>query len=145
MTNAAATFQGVMNRIFQEYLGMFVLVYLHDILVFSKTQEETLEHLRKIFDILRENKLCAKLTKCRFAKNELKYLGHVMGNDGIKVDPQKIDTVIRWARPNDVSQLHSFLGLNNYIHRFIQGYSTLVASLTHLTRKDVKYIWIDQC
>ena len=87
LTNAPATFQGVMNRIFQQHLEKFVLVYLDDILVFSKTQEEHLEHLRKVFEILRENKLFAKLTKCRFAKSELEYLGHVVGKDGIKVDP----------------------------------------------------------
>ncbi len=145
LTNAPATFQGVMNRIFQQYLGKFVLVYLDDILVFSKTQEEHLEHLRKVFEILRENKLFAKLTKCHFAKSELEYLGHVVGKDGIKVDPRKIETVATWARPNDVSQLRSFLGLSNYFRRFIQGYSTLVAPLTHLTRKDVKYIWTEQC
>ena len=146
LTNAPATFQGVMNRIFQQHLEKFVLVYLDDILVFSKTQEEHLEHLRKAFEILRENnKLFAQLTKCRFAKSELEYLGHVVGKDGIKVDPRKIETVTTWARPNDVSQLRSFLGLSNYFRRFIQGYSTLVAPLTHLTRKDVKYIWTKQC
>jgi hypothetical protein len=145
LTNAPAIFQGVMNRIFQQHLGKFVLVYLDDILVFSKTQEEHLEHLRKVFELLRENKLFAKLTNCRFAKSELEYFGHVVGKDGIKVDPQKIETVTTWARPNDVSQLRSFLGLNNYFRRFIQGYSTLVAPLTHLTRKDVKYIWTEQC
>lgn len=145
LTNAPATFQGVMNKIFERYLGKFVLVYLDDILVFSKNQEEHLEHLRKVFDILRKNKLYAKLTKCHFAKEELEYLGHVVGKDGIKVDPRKIETVAKWARPKDVSQLRSFLGLCNYFRRFIQGYSTLVAPLTHLTRKDVKFTWTDQC
>ena len=88
LTNAPATFQGVMNKKFQQHLGKFVLVYLDDILVFSKTQEEHLEHLCKVFEILRENKLFAKLTKCHFAKSELEYLGHVVGKDGIKVDPR---------------------------------------------------------
>jgi len=145
LTNAPATFQGVMNKIFERYLGKFVLVYLDDILVFSKNQEEHLEHLRKVLDILRKNKLYAKLTKCHFAKEELEYLGHVVGKDGIKVDPRKIETVAKWARPKDVSQLRSFLGLCNYFRRFIQGYSTLVAPLTHLTRQDVKFTWTDQC
>ena len=139
LTNAPATFQGVMNRIFERYLGKFMLVYLDDILVFSKNQEEHLEHLRKVFDILRKNKIYAKLTKCHFAKEELEYLGHVVGKDGIKVDPRKIETVAKWARPKDVSQLHSFLSLYNYFRRFIQDYSTLVAPLTHLTRKDVEF------
>ena len=86
LTNAPATFKGVMNRFFQQNLRKFVLVYLDDILVFSKTKKEHLEHLRKAFNILRENKLYAKLTKCHFAKSELEYLGHVVGKDGIKVD-----------------------------------------------------------
>ena len=120
-------------------------IYLDDVLVFSKTQEEHLEHIRKVFDIRYENKLYAKLTNCCFAKNELEYLGHVMGKDGIKVDPRKIDTVTRWTRSNDVSQLRLFLGLSNYFRQFIQGYSTLVVLLTRLTRKDVTYIWIDKC
>ena len=145
LTNAPATFQWVMNKFFQQHLGKFVLVYLDDILVFSKTQEEHLEHLCKIFEILRENKIFSKLTKCRFAKSELEYLGHVVGKDGIKVDPRKIETVITWTRPNNVSQLRSFLGLSNYFRRSIQGYSALVAPLTHLSRKDVKYIWTEQC
>ena len=80
--------------------------------------------------ILRKNKLYAKLIKYRFAKSELEYLGHVVGKDGIKVEHRKIDTVTRWARPNDVSQLRLFFGLNNDFHQFIQGYSTLLASLT---------------
>ena len=113
--------------------------------MFSKTQEEYIEHLRRIFDILRENKLYAKLTKCPFAKSELEYLGHMVAKDRIKVDPRKIDMLTRWPRPNDISQLRSFLGLSNYFRWFIQGYSTLVAPLTHLRRKDVKYIWTDQC
>ena len=92
-----------MNRNFQQHLGKFVLLYLDDIFVFSKTHQKYLKHLHKIFDILHENKLYAKLTKCHFAKSELEYLGHVGGKDGIKVDLRKIDTVIRWARPNDIS------------------------------------------
>ena len=90
MTNAPATFQRVMNKIFEQHLEKFVLVYLDDNLVFSKRQEQHLEHLRKIFEILRKNKLFATLTKRRFAKTELEYLGHVVGEDGIKVDPERL-------------------------------------------------------
>ena len=122
MINTLAIFKRVMNRFFQQHLRKLVLVYLNDILVFSKTQEKHLEYLRKVFNVLRENKLYGKLFKCHFAKSELEYLGHVVDKDGIK-----IDTVTRWARPNDVSQLRLFLGLSYYFHRFIQCYSTLVA------------------
>ena len=144
LTNVPITFQSVMNRIFHQYLGKFVLVYLDDILVFSKTPKEQIEHLRVVFDVLHKNKLYAKLAKCHFAKNELEYLGHVVGKDGIKVDPRKIEIVAKWARPKDINQLRSFLGLCNYFCKFIQGYSILVAPLTHLTRKDVKFTWTNQ-
>ena len=145
MTSAPVTFQGVMNRIFHQYLGKFVLVYLDNILVFSKTPKEHIEHLQVIFDVLRKNKLYAKLAKCHFAKNELEYLSHVVGKDGIKVDPRKIETIAKWARSKDVNQLRSFLDLYNYFRKFIQGYSTLVAPLIHLIRKDVKFTWTSQC
>ena len=103
LTNAPTTFQGVMNRIFHQYLEKFVLVYLDDILVFSKTPKEHIEHLRVVFDVLCKKKLYAKLAKCHFAKNELEYLGHVVGKDGIKVDPKKIETIAKWTRPKDVN------------------------------------------
>ena len=110
-----------------------------------KDTREHLEHSPKLFDILHENKLYARLIKYRFVKSELKYLGYMVGKDRIKVDPRKIDTVTRWPRPTNVSQLRSFLGLSNYFRQFIQGYSSLVVHLIHLTRKNVKYIWTDQC
>ena len=124
MTDAPATFQRMMNRIFQQHLGKFVLVYIDDILVFYKTQEKHLDHLHKVFEILCKNKLFAKSNKCRFANNELEYLGHVVGKDGINVDPQKIEIVTTWARPNDVNQLSSILDLSCYFRQFIQSYST---------------------
>jgi hypothetical protein len=118
-----------------------VLIYLDDILVFFKNQEEHLEHLRKVFDILHENKLYAKLTKCHLTKEEaLEYLGHMMDKDKIEVDPRKIKTVVKLARSKD-----KFLGLYNYFRKFVQGCSTLVAPLVHLTRKDVKFTWTNQC
>ena len=130
---------------FNNNLGKFVLVYLDDVLVFSKTHEEHLEHLRKVFNIQCKNNIYVKLTNYYFVNFDLEYLGHVVGKDEIKFDPSwKIDIVTRWARHNDVSHLRSFLGLCNWFRRFIQGYSILVPLLTHLTRKDVKYIWIGQ-
>ena len=128
-----------MNRIFQQCLGKFILIYIDDILVFYKTKKKHHEHLCKVFEILQENKLFVKLTKCQFAKSELEYLGNVVDKDEIEVKPQNIETVTTWARPNNVSLLNSLLGLSNYFSPFIQGYSTLVAPLSHLTRKNVKY------
>jgi hypothetical protein len=95
--------------------------------------------MSKVLKILRKHRLYAKLSKCHFAKDEFHYLGHVMGKDGLKVHPAKIETVMKWNTPRDVGQLCSFLGLCNYFRRFIQGYSTLVAPLTNLTQHDSKY------
>ena len=85
------------------------------------------------------------MSKCHFRNDELHYLGHVVGKDGIKVDPRKIETVAKWHRSLEIGQLRSFLGLCNYFYRFIHGYSTLVAPLTSLTRSKVKFNWTDNC
>ena len=121
LTNAPATFQSLMNDLFRAHLGKFVLVYLDDMLVFSKTPAEHAGHLRKIFEILREHRLYAKMSKCASARTELEFLGHVVSAEGVKVDPRKVAAVEQWAVPTSVTQLRSFLGLSNYFRRFIQG------------------------
>jgi len=136
LTNAPATFQAAMNNIFSEYLHDFVVVYLDDILCFSKTKEDHEAHLRLILDKLREHNLYANPKKCEFFKTELVFLGHIVSSDGTKVDPSKIAAVNSWPKPTTITELRGFLGLANYFRRFIQGYSTIVAPLTHLTRKE---------
>ena len=101
--------------------------------------------MAQVLQILRKNQFYAKMSKCHFGKSELHYLGHVVGKEGIKVDPKKIETVAKWHRPLEVGQLRSFLGFCNYFRRFIHGYSTLVTPLTSLTQSIVKYIWTDEC
>ena len=145
LTNAPATFQGVMNHVFHKFIGKFILVYLDDILIISKNEEEHASHLAQILQILQENQFYAKMSKYHFGKSELHYLEHAMGKGGIKVDPKKIEIVAKWHRPLEVGQLRSFLGLCNYFRRFIHGYSTLVAPLTFLTRSTIKYIWTNEC
>jgi hypothetical protein len=110
LTNAPATFQGVMNRIFAPLIGRTVLIYLDDILVFSKCSEEHAQHLAEVLELLRKHDLYAKISKCDFCKDELHFLGHVVGKDGIKVDPCKLAAVQDWPVPTDVHQLRSFLG-----------------------------------
>lgn len=139
--NAPATFQATMNAILQPFLGKSVLAYMDDIIVFSKTAEEHEQHLRAVLDTLRKSNLKAKLSKCDFNKPELKFLGHIVGRDGLKVDESKVAVVRNWPTPTDVSSLRSFLGLANYFRRFIQGYSSLVAPLTRLTGHTAEWEW----
>ena len=145
LTNAPATFQQVMNNMFGSRIGESVLVYLDDILVFSRTAEEHLKHLEDVLAVLRQNQFKAKLSKCQFNRPELNFLGHVVSRDGLKVDDRKIKVVRDWPVPTDLHKLRAFLGLANYFRRFIQGYSSLVAPLTSLTRADVPWHWDSVC
>ena len=129
LTNAPATFQAVMNRVFAEHIGKFVLVYLDDILVFSKTPAEHEQHLRTVLSLLRKHEFKAKLSKCQFNRTELHFLGHVVSREGLKVDERKVKVVKDWPVPADVPKLRAFLGLANYFRRFIQGnWSTCMPS-----------------
>ena len=142
LTNAPATFQRVMNKIFQPYIGKFVLVYLDDILVMSRSAAEHEHHLRTVLHILRENQLSAKLSKCEFNRPQLHFLGHVVGRDGISVDPDKIAVIRDWPVPTNLKQLQAFLGLANYFRRFVHHYSMIAAPLTELCgKKGETYDW----
>ena len=145
LTNAPAAFMDLMNRVFHEYLDRFVIVFIDDILIYSKSQEEHEEHLRIVLQILRERKLYAKLKKCEFWLNQVMFLGHVISKDGITVDPNKIEAVVNWDRPTNVSEVRSFLGLAGYYRRFVGGFSCIAAPLTQLTRKNVKFEWTEEC
>jgi len=139
LTNAPAAFQREMNRIFGQL--DFVLVYLDDILVFSKDPEQHAEHLKQVLQLLRAEQLHAKMSKCSFFQPSVHFLGHVISAEGVHVDPRKISAIADWPRPKDVSQLRSFLGLGSYFKRFVQGYAKLTAPLVHLTSKRVQFVW----
>ena len=145
LTNAPAIFMDLMNRVFHEYLDRFVIVFIDDILVYSKSQEEHEEHLRMVLQILRDKKLYAKLKKCEFWLNQVVFLGHVISRDGITVDPSKIEAIVNWAVPTNVSEVRSFLGLTGYYRRFVEGFSRIVTPLTRLTRKNAKFDWTKEC
>ena len=145
LCNAPATFQATMNEIFAPYIGKFMLVYLDDILVFSKTQEEHREHLQLVAELLRKHKLYAKLSKCVFEQSELHFLGFVISGDYVKMDPRKTAVVRDWQVPKDVHMLRSFLGMANYFRRFVKGYSNLVRPLNFLLRKTAEWKWTDVC
>ena len=107
--------------------------------------EEHEEHLRIVFKILREKKLYAKFKKCEFWLDQVVFLGHVISEAGIFVDPSKVEAVVDWARPTNVSEVRSFLGLASYYRRFVEGFSRIAAPLTQLTRKNAKFVWIEEC
>ena len=145
LTNAPAAFMDLMNRVFQSYLDRFVIVFIDDILVYSGSLEEHSEHLRIVLQTLRERQLYAKLSKCQFWLDKVAFLGHVISADRVSVDPQKIEVVVNWKPPKNVSEVRSFLGLAGYYRKFVEGFSRIEAPLTKLTRKDVKYDWVDAC
>lgn len=121
LTNAPAYFMNMMNKVFMEYLDKFVVVFIDDILVYSKTKEEHAEHLRLILEKLREHQLYAEFSKCDFWKKEVDFLGHVMTTEGVAVDPGKVKAVLYWEQPKIVTQICSFLGMGilSPLHRRI--------------------------
>jgi predicted aspartyl protease len=136
LQNAPATFQRFVQGLFQHVLGIYVCVYMDDILVFSKTQEEHVEHVRCVLDILKENKLLAKMSKCEFFAKEVEYLGHVVSEHGVSVDPAKVKAIRDWPELRTKTEVRSFLGLANYYRRFIQNFSALTAPLSALVHDD---------
>ncbi|GMJ04800.1 hypothetical protein HRI_004149200 [Hibiscus trionum] len=141
LTNAPAAFMDLMNRVFRPYVDQFVVVFIDDILVYSRTEAEHAEHLRIVLQTLREHKLYAKLSKCEFWLSEVTFLGHVVSARGIQVDPSKIEAIVSWKQPKNVSEIRSFLGLAGYYRRFVEGFSIIATPLTKLLRKDVPFIW----
>jgi hypothetical protein len=121
LTNAPAVFMDLMNRIFRSYLDKFIVVFIDDILIYSSSQIEHEHHLREVLEILRRNKLFAKLSKCEFWLNEVVFLEHVISGKGIYMDPKKIEAIMKWKRPTNVTEIHSFLGLDEYYRRIFNN------------------------
>jgi hypothetical protein len=132
LTNALAYFMYPMNKVFMEYLDKFVAVFIDDITVFSRSEEEYEEHLRLALQRLREHRLYAKLSKCEFWMKQAAFLGHVISKGGISVDPSKVEDVLSWNAPMSVGDIQSFLGLARYYRRFIEGFSKISKPMTEL-------------
>src|SRR3954466_7248352 len=145
LTNAPAVFMDMMSGIFRPFLNKFVVVFVDDILIYSASEAEHAEHLGIALQLLRDNKLYAKLSKCEFWLPEVKFLGHVVSGKGIAVDEEKVAAVKDWRTPRTVFDIRSFLGLAGYYRRFVQDFAKLASPLTRLTRKDVKFVWTDAC
>ncbi|KAJ9540003.1 hypothetical protein OSB04_026509 [Centaurea solstitialis] len=142
LVNAPSTFQGLMNEIFKEYLRKFVLVFFDDILIYSPTMEEHLEHIRKVFQVLAHSQLYANKKKCEFAKERLVYLGHVISKDGVEVEDAKIRSIIDWQVPKNVTELRGFLGLSGYYRKFVKGYGIIASPLTDLLKRN-QFAWTE--
>jgi hypothetical protein len=145
LTNALAHFVYLMNSVFMPEVDKFVMVFIDDILVYSKTMEEYEEHLRIVLQQLREHQLYAKFSKCEFWIMEVPFLGHVISPEGITVDPGKVKEVLDWRPPTSVFEVKSFLGLVGYYQRFIPNFSKIAKPITELLKKGNKYIFSDAC
>jgi len=145
VTNAPGVFMDYMNRVFHPYLDSFVVVFIDDILVYSKTREDHEEHLRIVLHTLRDRQLYAKLSKFEFWLEKVSFLGHVLSQGGIAVDPSKIEVVLEWKSPKSIFEIRSFLSLVGYYRRFIEGFSKLALPLTKLTCKGQAFVWDTQC
>ena len=145
LTNAPAFFMTLMNKVFMEELDRFVVVFIDDILVYSKSAEEHGQHLRVVLGKLRKHQLYAKFSKCEFWLQRVSFLGHVLTAEGVEVDPEKVKAVSEWKQPTSASEIRSFLGLAGYYRRFIEGFSKIARPMTELLRKDTKFVWSEAC
>jgi hypothetical protein len=141
LTNAPAYFMYLMNKVFMEYLDKFVVVFIDDIVIFSKNEEEHNEHLCLVLQKLRKNHLYAKLNKCEFWLKEVSFLGYIISEGGISVDPSKVNDVLSWKTPQNVSDIRSFLSLVGYYRRFIDGFSKISKPMTELLVKGKTFEW----
>ncbi|GBG59795.1 hypothetical protein CBR_g54898 [Chara braunii] len=145
LCNAPGTFQHAMNRIFHDYLDKFVVVYLYDILIFSKSVEEHAQHVETVLSLLRQHKYKVNLEKCEFGRTRILYLGHEVSAEGIRPEDAKVASIGDWPRPPTVTEVKSFLGMCNYYRNFVKNYSTVASPLTDLTRLDTPWDWSDEC
>jgi hypothetical protein len=145
LTNAPAYFMYLMNSVFMNELDKFVVVFINDIIIYSKSKAEHANHLRIVLKRLRDHKLYDKFSKCEVWLDSVKFLGHTISKDGISVDPSKVQEVMDWKPPKSVHQIRSFLGLAGYSRRFILDFSRIAKPMTELLKKGVKFVWSEEC
>ena len=122
-------------------LDKFVVVFIDDILIYSKSAQEHEQHLRVVLEKLRANKLYAKFSKCEFWLEKVSFVGHILTTEGVAGDPEKVEAVSNWQQPSNVSEIRSFLGLAGYYRRFIEGFSRIARPMTELLKKENKFVW----
>jgi hypothetical protein len=143
LTNAPTTFQSYMNHVSNKLLSKFLLFFFDDMLIYGRNWEDHLRHLDKVLGILEEKQLYAKDSKCEFGMNDMLYLGHVIGKNGVQVHQEKLKEIIEWPIPINLIELKSFLGLCTYYRKFVKGFSQLTTPLTDLTKKGA-FNWKDE-
>ena len=139
LNNSSAPFMDMMNRVFKQYLDLFIFVFIDDILIYSRSEEEHASHLRVVLQTLKDRQLFAKFSKCEFWLQSVAFLGHILSSKGISVDSKKIEAVKQLPRPTSVTDIRSFVGLVGYYRRSIEGFLSIASPLTRLTMKMVKF------
>ena len=142
LTNALSTFMRLMNHVLRAFIGKFVVVYFDDILVYSKILDDV-EHLRCVLAVLRNEKLYANFHKCTFCMEKVVFLGFVISGKGIEVDEEKVKAIKEWPMPKSIIEVRSFHGLASFYRRFVKDFSTIVAPLTEIVKKNVGFHWIN--
>jgi hypothetical protein len=145
LKNAPAIFMNLMNKIFMPYLDKFVIVFIDDILVYSKDKSEHAKQLKIVLQTLREHQLYAKFSKCEFWLDKMEFLGHVITKEGIVVNPSKVESVLEWKSPKNAKEIRGFLGMAGYYRRFIEGFSKIARPMTKLLRNNTPFMWSEQC
>jgi hypothetical protein len=135
----------LMNKVFMKFLDKFVVVFIDDILVYSKTEEEHAEHLQLVLRTLREHQLYAKFSKCEFWLKEVGFLGHVISAGGLSVAPSKITSILERKAPTNPTKVRAFLWLAGYYQKFVEGFSSIARPMTQLLKKDKKFEWTEKC
>jgi hypothetical protein len=141
LTNAPSTFMRLMNEVLRPFIGLFVVVYFDDILIYNKSMKEHLEHLRAVFEALRAARLFGNMDKCTFCTQRVSFLGYVVTPQGIEVDSSKVEALQGWPTPTTVTQIRSFLVLAGFYRRFVRDFSSIAAPLHELTKKGVSFDW----
>jgi hypothetical protein len=145
LTNAPAIFMNLMNKIFMPYLDKFIIVFIDDILVYSKDEAEHAEHLRIVLQTLGEHQLYAKISKCEFWLDKVEFLGRIITKEGIAVNPNKVQSVLEWPAPKNTKEVRGLLGMVGYYRRFIEKFSKIVGPMTKLLRKNIPFICDEKC
>jgi hypothetical protein len=135
LCNSPSTFQSLMNHVFCPFLRHFVLVFFDDILIYRKTWTKHLAHVYRVLHLLSQHQLFLKQSKCSFGASEIEYLGHLVGKDGIRVNPKKIESMQDWPHPKTLKRLRGFIGLTGYYHKFIRNYRKIATPLTTLLKR----------